>query len=186
MKYRKDRCGNELSQLGYGCMRFSRKGSQIDYEKAEREVLYAIEKGVNYFDTAYAYGGSEECLGRILEENGMFYQVIDHPEAEGNYLETSGSALIAYAFLKGARLGYLPERFAEAGEKIFYGITEKYLTKKPDGTPGLGGICLVAGLGGNTHRDGSLEYYFSEPVVEDEAKGIAPLIMAYVELLQRR
>ena len=71
MKYRKDRYGNELSQLGYGCMRFTTKGSKIDYEKAEREVLYAIEKGVNYFDTAYAYSGSEECLGRILEENNV-------------------------------------------------------------------------------------------------------------------
>ena len=70
MKYRKDRYGNEISQLGFGCMRFTKKGSQIDYEKAEREVMYAIEHGVNYFDTAYAYIGSEECLGRILEENG--------------------------------------------------------------------------------------------------------------------
>ena len=69
MNYRQDRYGNKLSQLGYGCMRFTRKGAQIDYEKAEREVLYAIERGVNYFDTAYAYPGSEECLGRILEEN---------------------------------------------------------------------------------------------------------------------
>ena len=50
-------------------MRFSRKGSVIDYEKAEREVLLAIEQGVNYFDTAYVYPGSEECLGRILDEN---------------------------------------------------------------------------------------------------------------------
>ena len=69
MKYRADRYGNQISQLGYGCMRFSRKGSAIDYEKAEREVLLAIEKGVNYFDTAYVYPGSEECLGRILDEN---------------------------------------------------------------------------------------------------------------------
>ena len=71
MKYRKDRYGNEISQLGYGCMRFTKKGTQIDYEKAEREILHAIECGVNYFDTAYAYMGSEECLGRILEENGV-------------------------------------------------------------------------------------------------------------------
>ena len=70
MRYRKDRYGNELSQLGYGCMRFTRKGTQIDYAKAEREVLHAIENGINYFDTAYAYSGSEECLGRILDENG--------------------------------------------------------------------------------------------------------------------
>ena len=69
MKYRKDRYGTEISQLGYGCMRFTRKGAGIDYEKAEKEVLLAYEKGVNYFDTAYIYPGSEECLGRILAEN---------------------------------------------------------------------------------------------------------------------
>lgn len=69
MQYRLDRYGNAVSQLGYGCMRFSRKRNGIDYEKAEREVLLAIERGVNYFDTAYIYPGSEECLGRILDEN---------------------------------------------------------------------------------------------------------------------
>ena len=69
MKYRKDRYGNELSQLGFGCMRFTKKGTQIDFEKAEREIMQAVENGVNYFDTAYAYPGSEECLGRILDEN---------------------------------------------------------------------------------------------------------------------
>lgn len=69
MKYRPDRYGSQISQLGYGCMRFSKKGNSIDYAKAEREVLLAIEKGVNYFDTAYIYPGSEECLGRILDNN---------------------------------------------------------------------------------------------------------------------
>ena len=69
MKYRLDRYGNKISQLGYGCMRFTKKGNAIDYEKAEKEVLLAINKGVNYFDTAYIYPGSEECLGRILDEN---------------------------------------------------------------------------------------------------------------------
>lgn len=75
MKYRLDKYGNRISQLGYGCMRFTRKGSGIDYEKAEKEVLLAIERGVNYFDTAYIYPGSEECLGRILAENGCRDQV---------------------------------------------------------------------------------------------------------------
>ena len=69
MKYRLDRYGTPISQLGYGCMRFTRKGSGIDYEKAEKEVLLAIEKGINYFDTAYIYPGNEECLGWILEKN---------------------------------------------------------------------------------------------------------------------
>lgn len=71
MLYRKDKSGVEISQLGYGCMRFSRKGSSIDFDKAEKEVLAAIEKGVNYFDTAYIYPGSEECLGKILAKNGL-------------------------------------------------------------------------------------------------------------------
>lgn len=69
MLYRNDKNGTPISQLGYGCMRFTQKGGSIDYEKAEKEVLYAIEHGVNYFDTAYIYPGSEKCLGRILDEN---------------------------------------------------------------------------------------------------------------------
>ena len=69
MQYRKNKKGEELSILGYGCMRFSRKGNGIDLPKAEREILLAIEEGVNYFDTAYIYPGSEDALGQILERN---------------------------------------------------------------------------------------------------------------------
>ena len=69
MQYRKDRKGNELSVLGYGCMRFTRKGSGIDLEKAEQEVMYAIKNGVNYLDTAYIYPGSEAAVGEILHKN---------------------------------------------------------------------------------------------------------------------
>ncbi len=69
MQYRKDRKGNELSILGYGCMRFTRNGSEIDLDKAEREVMHAIRNGVNYLDTAYVYPGSEEAVGKILAKN---------------------------------------------------------------------------------------------------------------------
>ena len=69
MKYRQDKYGNQISQLGYGCMRFTKKGGSADYEKAEAEILRAIELGVNYFDTAYIYPGNEECLGKILANN---------------------------------------------------------------------------------------------------------------------
>ncbi len=69
MIYRKDRSGNELSMLGFGCMRFTRKGSSIDVEKAESEILAAYRAGVNYYDTAYIYPGSEEALGEIFERN---------------------------------------------------------------------------------------------------------------------
>lgn len=69
MKYRSDRYGNQISQLGYGCMRFTKKGSGVDLEKAEKEILHAIEQGINYYDTAYTYPGIEEALGKILEKN---------------------------------------------------------------------------------------------------------------------
>ena len=69
MQYRSDKYGKNLSILGYGCMRFSRKGIGIDLEKTEKEVMYAINHGVNYLDTAYIYPGSEAALGQILEKN---------------------------------------------------------------------------------------------------------------------
>ena len=69
MQYRKDKFGKDISILGYGCMRFTKKGNSIDLEKAEKEVMNAIDKGVNYFDTAYIYPGSEVALGEILHRN---------------------------------------------------------------------------------------------------------------------
>ncbi|MCI6787579.1 MAG: glycoside hydrolase family 88 protein, partial [Oscillospiraceae bacterium] len=117
------------------------------------------------------------------EESGMFWQVIDKAGVEGNYLETSGSALFAYAVLKAVRLGYLPKRYAAYGEKAFYGTCDRHLGVGADGALQLGGICLVAGLGGATRRDGSLAYYFSEPIVENDAKGVGPLLLAYTEIL---
>lgn len=70
MQYRKNRSGESISLLGYGCMRFTRKGNAIDLEKAQKELAYAIEKGVNYFDTAYIYPGSEACIGEIFHRLG--------------------------------------------------------------------------------------------------------------------
>ena len=75
MNYRKDKYGNELSILGFGCMRFQQKAGRIDLEEAEREILLAFNSGVNYFDTAYVYGGSEAALGEILERNNLREQV---------------------------------------------------------------------------------------------------------------
>jgi len=71
MQYRKDKNGNELSMLGYGCMRFTKKGNSIDIDKAEKEIMAAFKAGVNYYDTAYIYPGSEAALGEILERNGI-------------------------------------------------------------------------------------------------------------------
>lgn len=121
----------------------------------------------------------------IDPETNMFWQVVDHIGREGNYAETSGSSMLAYAMLKGARLGYIDKRFAKVGEQVFNGICGKYLNET-DGKLNLGGICLVAGLGPETNRrrDGSYEYYISEPVVENDAKGTGPFVMAYTEIKQ--
>ncbi len=69
MQYRKDKYGNDISVLGFGCMRFTRKGGAIDIPKAEKELMAAIDAGVNYFDTAYIYPGSESALGEIFSKN---------------------------------------------------------------------------------------------------------------------
>ncbi len=132
----------------------------------------------------------KETVDGILQyqdkDSKMFWQVVNYPGREGNYLETSGSAMIAYALLKGARLEVLPERYREIGKGIFEGICKKYLSANENGDLNLGGICLVAGLGPDKdrRRDGTYEYYISEPVVENDAKGVGPLVMAYTEMIK--
>ena len=127
---------------------------------------------------------AQNLLPYIDKETGMLWQVPNQIGREGNYPETSGSAMVAYFYLKGARLGILDKSYAPVGAGIFRSICDRYLTET-DGKLGLGGICLVAGLGpeNNRRRDGSYEYYISEPIVENDAKGLAPFLMCYTELL---
>ena len=134
--------------------------------------------------TAIAGELAANLLPYIDEDSGMLWQVPNQVGRAGNYPETSGSAMVAYFYLKGARLGILDGRYAPVGAKIFESICSRYLTET-DGKLNLGGICLVAGLGpeNNRRRDGSYEYYISEPVVENDAKGLAPFLMCYTELL---
>ena len=118
------------------------------------------------------------------QESGMWYQVVNRGRIQPNYLETSGSAIFAYAIMKSVRLGYLDERYFAFGRKAFDGICEKYLSEE-NGELQLGGICLVAGLGNKEMREGTFDYYMREPVVKNEAKGVAPLILAYIEIMMR-
>ncbi|MBO5335693.1 MAG: glycoside hydrolase family 88 protein [Lachnospiraceae bacterium] len=124
-----------------------------------------------------------DSMLKYQDESGLWYQLPALGGKEPNYLETSGSSIMAYCMLKGVRLGFLPEHYREYALKAFNGVCDKYLKEK-DGNLSLGGICLVAGLGpeDNKRRDGSFEYYMSEPIVEDDAKGVGPLLLAYTEL----
>lgn len=116
------------------------------------------------------------------DEAGMWYQVVNRGGIAPNYLETSGSAIFAYAIMKSVRIGILDSSYFAFGKKAFDGICSKYLGEK-DGELQLGGICLVAGLGNKEMREGTFDYYMREPIVQNDAKGVAPLILAYVEIL---
>lgn len=76
----------------------------------------------------------------------------------------------------------MPEKYRTYGQKAFQGICDTYLTEDETGQLHLGGICLVAGLGGKQRRSGTYEYYLSEPVVQDDAKGVGPFLLAYTEI----
>lgn len=119
-------------------------------------------------------------------EGGMWFQVVDHEESAGNYLESSGTLMLAYAILKGVRLGYLPKEYAVHGKKAFDGTVKEYI-HEVDGEIRLGGICKSAGLGRNPDtgivRNGSYAYYITgEQVVENNGHGVAPLLLAYNEI----
>ena len=125
-----------------------------------------------------------ELSGSVLafqSPTGMWYQVTDQGGRDGNYLETSASSMFAYSYLKGVRLGCLSKEYAEAARKALEDISSCYLERDDDGDLHLGGICSVAGLGGNPYRDGSFRYYISEPVVFDDFKGVGPFILALSE-----
>lgn len=123
-----------------------------------------------------------EAVSRCIAAGNMLYQLPAKPELEGNYPETSGTLLIAYASLKAYRLGICGEKTKTDGIRLLSAVIEKYIEIEKNGLPVLKNICLMAGLGGGIFRDGSPEYYLSEPVVENDAKGIAPFLMAYTEL----
>ena len=148
------------------------------------EIMKDLPMGAESVHLQHMLLDLAKALSKYQDPSGLWYQLIDLPELAGNYLETSGTALISAALLKAVRLGFLPESFRAVGEKAFYGIVDHRLTKNADGTPCVTGICLVGGLGGEQHRDGSAAYYLSEPVVQNDAKGVGPLLLAYTEMLR--
>ena len=155
------------------------------YALALTDLIEIIPRGMEERDElAETLRELMESLSAFADpETGMYWQVVNRPGDKGNYLETSGSAMIACAMLKGTRLGALEEKFRNQGKKTFEGIVNHHL-KIRDGMIGLDNICLVAGLGpeNNRRRDGSYEYYISEPVVSDDAKGAAPFVLCYTEI----
>jgi unsaturated rhamnogalacturonyl hydrolase len=124
-----------------------------------------------------------DALARVQDPvTGMWYQVLDMPNRKPNYLETSASSMFAYAFAKGVRQGYLPAEYRGIAQRAYDGIVREYVRTDDDGMLSVHGIVEVAGLGGPRQRDGSFEYYMSEPVVKNDFKGVGPLVLASLEL----
>ena len=114
-------------------------------------------------------------------QTGMWYQVLDSPGREGNYIEATASAMFLYAALKGVRMGYLDHSWQGYSQELYGKFTDAFVRENPDGTLSLESCCSVAGLGGKENRDGSYAYYLGEPVIENDCKGVGPFIWASLE-----
>ncbi|MBR3739282.1 MAG: glycoside hydrolase family 88 protein [Clostridia bacterium] len=116
-----------------------------------------------------------------IRQEGVWQQVLDYPERLGNYLESSGSCLIDYALLKGARLGLLPKSFGIKAQKSFEAIQLHFVGRMLNGEYFIAKCCQGAGLGGASGRDGSFDYYISENVVSFDLKATGAYIQAACE-----
>ena len=135
-------------------------------------------------------GPYKDCLIGILnnvyqvlplyadKETGMWFQVLDQPYREGNYLEATCSAMFVYAWLKGCRLGVLSN--LDGARQSYQSLLTTFVTEE-DGLVNLNQCCEVAGLGGKDNRKGDYEYYINERVRVNDPKGIGPLIWAALE-----
>ena len=125
-----------------------------------------------------------EALLPLQQPSGAWQQVLDQTGREGNYDETSCTAMFAYTFMKGALLGVLPAEYWQLGFKAQQGLCLNFIVEdvddemQPTGTISLTRVCGVAGLGGNPYRSGDYDYYINEIIRDNDPKGVGPFIMA--------
>jgi unsaturated rhamnogalacturonyl hydrolase len=115
-------------------------------------------------------------------ETGMWYQVTDKSSETGNYQESTGSIMFIYFWAKGAQKGYLEKGYLEKSRAAYDSFVRLFTVKNADGTVSITKCCAVAGLGGKDNRDGSFQYYISEPVRDNDPKATGPFIMSSVLL----
>lgn len=116
------------------------------------------------------------------KKTNMWYQIINQGDREGNYLEASATSMFAYALAKGANNGYLHKKYLKISKDVFEGLLKNSAKIEKTGYINLYNICRSAGLGGTPYRDGSFEYYISEPKRMNDIKGYGPFIIAALEL----
>jgi unsaturated rhamnogalacturonyl hydrolase len=116
--------------------------------------------------------------------SGLWYQVLDQGQHEGNYLEASGSGMFVYALAKAVRLGIVDASYLDIARRGYQGLVSRLIVVDDQGLLNLEKVCGAAGLGGNPYRDGSYAYYVNERIVRNDYKGVGPFILASVEIEQ--
>lgn len=110
-----------------------------------------------------------------------WWQILNLPDKEKNYLEATASCMFTYAMIKGVNEDYLDEKYRAIAQKSYDGILKTFIKQGENGEVHLTNCCAVAGLGGNPYRDGSYEYYVGEPIRDDDPKGLGPFLLASLE-----
>jgi unsaturated rhamnogalacturonyl hydrolase len=123
-----------------------------------------------------------QAISAVQDESGLWYQVLDQGNREGNYLEATGTSMFVYTLAKGVNKGYLDPKYLEVAEKGYDGLINNLVSVEENGVVNLNKCCGVAGLGGDPYRDGSYEYYINEIIRSNDPKGTGPFIMASLEL----
>ena len=145
----------------------------LDYLPAKHPGRQALIDQLNYF---------LEVLPKWADpETGMWYQVLDCPGREGNYQEATCSIMFTYAFLKGLRMGYIDDAHKDYILGLYPKFVDRFIRENEDGTISMTDCCAVGGLGGKQMRKGDFDYYLSEPVIENDCKGVGPFIWASLE-----
>jgi unsaturated rhamnogalacturonyl hydrolase len=116
------------------------------------------------------------------KKTGVWYDIIDLPDRKPNYIESSASAMFVYSIARGVREGWLPEKYMKVAVRGWAGIKKEYIKTNAQGQTDWEGTVTVSGLGGNPYRDGSFDYYMSEKLRTNDAKGLGPAIRAALEL----
>ena len=128
--------------------------------------------------------GLAVSLPEYQDKDGLWYQVLDCPEREGNFPEASVTSMVMYAYAKAVNKGYIDEEYIRVAEKAYDGLRKVLLRREPDKTWTLTRCCAVGGLGGSKYRDGSFNYYIHERMRDNDAKATGPFIMGCIQLEQ--
>lgn len=140
-----------------------------------------------------SYQGREKLIGILQSicavlpkwadpKTGVWYEVLDQPGREGNYLEATCSAMFSYTYLKGIRKGYLDKKMLPYARRLYKNVVKEFITRDDKGLISINNCCAVGGLGGPSNRMGDFAYYLSEPIRSNDSKGVGPFIWASLEM----